>query len=218
MKKPQTLWACGVELVYWVSWQCRKEPLFLILRKSQNSWGWKGALEIISAALLKAGCSVRVRSCSEQLQDTTTPWASGSSAWPSLQGRFFTYLNGISCVSACAIASCPVSGHCWEKSGSILLTASHQVLIHSNKIPLNRIFSKLRNPSPPSLSLYVRWSRPLGLCGPSLDVFSYVRVWFFTRDPSTGHSTPCVGSLMPNRGEQSPPSTCNLSPSNYSKY
>lgn len=44
-------------------------------------------------------------------------------------------------------ASCPVSGHYLEESGSVISTSSLQVLRDTDKMPLNLLFSQLNSPS-----------------------------------------------------------------------
>ena len=62
------------------------------------------------------------------------------------------------------IAFCPVSGQHWQESGSIFFPTLHppQSHIHTHwwDPHLSLLFSVLNIPSPLTLSLYVRWSKP----------------------------------------------------------
>jgi len=72
----------------------------------------------------------------------------------------FLCLSGISCVSICA--------HCllcfqWAPLRRVwlrLLYSPHQVFMHTGKIPLSLLFSRLNSPSTLSFCLYVRCSKP----------------------------------------------------------
>ena len=57
-------------------------------------------------------------------------------------------------------ASCPFTGHHREEPGSIVFAPSLQVFVHTEKIPLSLLFSRLNCPSCPSLSSHDRCSNP----------------------------------------------------------
>lgn len=72
----------------------------------------------------------------------------------------FLCLQGISCISICAL--CLLSFH-WARLRRVWIHVlySHQVFIHMHKIPLSLLFTRLNSPRTLSHSLYNRCSKSL---------------------------------------------------------
>lgn len=73
---------------------------------------------------------------------------------------FFSYLNGISCISSCTHCLCLFTKHHSKDFDFLFFIPNYQVLITTNKIPLN-LFPRVNSPSFLSLSLYVTFSKTL---------------------------------------------------------
>lgn len=151
----------------------------LIFSYLQNHRRWKGALQVVCPAVLKAGCSGHIQLDSEQLQDTT---ASLGQLFQCLSILTCKFLHMLKCLFFAPVASLPVTGHCWEESGSISPVASHQKSIHIDEISLNFLFSRLAQLCQPLLLCQMLQALN-HLCGPLLDLFQYVCVFLLLGSP-----------------------------------
>ena len=99
--------------------------------RPQNSSGWKAVLDHLlqpppQAGSNTAGC---IGLCllgfwiSPRAQTLQPLLATYDSVWSPTQQKkkmfFFLCFSGISCISVCLIASCPITGYHWEKPGSV---------------------------------------------------------------------------------------------------
>lgn len=76
--------------------------------------------------------------------DSTAIWGSLSHCLiPSQHKRVFFCLNRISWVFY--FVSCPLTGHCWEGSGTLFHISSHQVFIYIDKLHLSHLYSRLNS-------------------------------------------------------------------------
>lgn len=120
--------------------------------------------------------------------------------------------NFLISVSACPIASCPITGHSWEEPSSFCFDPSTRHLYTLIRFLLGFFFSGLNRTT--SLSLYscAKCFELLNYLGdPSMHLNSCMSLSLLqespqTREPRTGHRTPDdVFSLALNRGERSSP-------------
>lgn len=64
------------------------------------------------------------------------------------------------------IASCPVSGLCWEEFSSLFFIPSHQVLIHIDRVSLSLLSFRLNSPNSASVSSHEKCYCPLSSSWP----------------------------------------------------
>lgn len=131
-----------------------------IFIKSQNPWSWQAPLEI------HLPCSNRMNSdrCPVRFSVTIKRWRVHNffghlfldltiytvQIWALTLNNFFLF-------QPVSIASFSVTGHCWENFNSFIFILSHQLYIHSDKIPLSLFQAKQLQLS---LSLNVAYSGP----------------------------------------------------------
>ena len=106
------------------------------------------------------------------------------------------------------ISPSPIVTDCWKESGLLPLPPAPQVFIDIDQIPSESSFLKAEQTHVTQPFLIGEVLQALyHLCGPPLDSLQEIPVFFCTREPRTGHSTPGEAWPGQNRGGGSPPLT-----------
>lgn len=160
---------------------------------SQNHWGGKGPWEMIQLNLLlltegssKAGCSGSrpVRLWMFLRMDSPQPvWADCPSLQPPPWWKVFSY-TFYHCIWICA--HCLLSFHSTLLRGVCVLYHSHQVFMHTGKIPLSLLFFRMNRPNSHSFSWHAPSSKLITSVAPSLALLCYIHL--LNREFITGHN------------------------------
>jgi len=171
---------------------------------SQNSWGWKGLLEVIkrrASSRLPMTMSRQLLDIS-MVEDSTTSMSKLCQCSVTITVKLFPDVQREPPVfQAVLTASGSVTGHHWKEPGSVCFTPSLQVFIYIDKIPTepSLLQAEQFQLSQPFL-IGEMLQTLIHLCDPSLDSHQYINASLVLGSPELDKHSRCGLTSAEQRG------------------